>query len=124
MGLCPESLMVYYAASVPFLRRINTGDETWIQHSIPVTKKASMTRNNPHLPVPPNMKFKITPYSKKCMSNNLFGQPGCASRRCPDSSCRFPDVILLHDSVSTRPRIHVASTALPKERTGTAAILP
>lgn len=41
MGLCIKSLMQYHADDIPFLHCILIGDETWVHHVTPETKKAS-----------------------------------------------------------------------------------
>ncbi|GBN86607.1 hypothetical protein AVEN_106571-1 [Araneus ventricosus] len=42
MGLSLQHLMRYQAEGVSFLHRIVIGNETWVHHVTPETKKASM----------------------------------------------------------------------------------
>lgn len=61
-------------AGGPFLDNIITGDETWVHHTTPETKRQSMTWKHPSSPKP--KKFKVTHSAKKLMATVFWDVRG------------------------------------------------
>lgn len=66
MGSSLTHLSRYHVEGNDFLERIVTGDETWVHHATPESKRDSMTWK--HLTSPPVRKFKTTPSARKTMA--------------------------------------------------------
>lgn len=63
--ICSELLRRFEAEGDGFLSKIVTGDETWVHHFDPETKRQSMEWHHPQSPV--RKKFKTTPSAGKVM---------------------------------------------------------
>ena len=69
-----ELLEVYNANPEDFHTRLVTGDETWLHHWDPDTKKESMQWKFPSSPPP--KKFRIQPSAKKVIATVFWGAKG------------------------------------------------
>ena len=65
MGLSLQHLQHYQDEGDDMLSRIVTGDESWVHHYEPKTKRASMQCK--HSTSPAHKKFKVTPSARKVM---------------------------------------------------------
>jgi len=65
MGLSLQHLQCYLDEGDDMLSRIVTGDESWVHHYEPKTKRASMQWKHPTSPS--HKKFKVTPSARKVM---------------------------------------------------------
>jgi len=65
MGLSLQHLQRYQDEGDDMLSRIVTGDESWVHHYEPETKRASMQWKHPSSPA--HKKFKVTPSAGKVM---------------------------------------------------------
>ena len=70
---CSESLE-YYHSDKTFLQQIVTGDETWIHHFKPESKRASMEWPHPTSPCP--KRFKSQQYAGKVMVTVFWDSVG------------------------------------------------
>jgi histone-lysine N-methyltransferase SETMAR len=69
--VCSDLLSCYEADGESFLLRIITGDETWIHHFEPETKRQSMEWHHPTFLC--RKKFKVTPSVGKVMASVFLG---------------------------------------------------
>jgi hypothetical protein len=67
--VCSDLLSHYEAVGESFLSLIITGDETWIHHFEPETKRQSMEWHHPTFPR--RKKFKVTPSAGKVMATDF-----------------------------------------------------
>lgn len=72
--VCSELLEQYENGGDEFLGRIVTGDETWLHHFSPETKRQSMEWH--HANSPKKTKFKTTPSAGKVMATVFFDSEG------------------------------------------------
>jgi histone-lysine N-methyltransferase SETMAR len=74
MGTSLAFLLRYEAEGEEFLRRIVTGDETWVHHFEPQSKAESMTWKHPQSPV--TKKFKVARSAGKIMATVFWDMEG------------------------------------------------
>lgn len=74
MDVCQDLFQQYDSEGDDFLRRIVTGDETWIHQFEPENKRESMQWR--HVKSPPPRKFKIVPSTKKVMATIFWDSTG------------------------------------------------
>jgi histone-lysine N-methyltransferase SETMAR len=74
MGLSLFHLMRYQEQGDQFLQRLVTGDETWVYHFTPESKRASMTWK--HTSSPPPKKFKATLSTNKILATVFWDHDG------------------------------------------------
>ncbi|KAJ4427620.1 hypothetical protein ANN_25268 [Periplaneta americana] len=71
-------LMRYHTDGDAFLDQIVTGDETWVSHNTPETKRQSRQRHHPSSPKKPR-KFKQTLSTQKVMATVFWDRKGVLS---------------------------------------------
>jgi histone-lysine N-methyltransferase SETMAR len=74
MGLSLKHLSQYADEGEDMLHRIVTGDESWVHHYQPETKRASMEWKHPSSPA--TKKFKVTPSAGKIMLTVFWDSQG------------------------------------------------
>lgn len=74
MGLCLQRLSRYADEGEDMLNRIVTGDESWVHHYQPESKRDSMQWKHPSSPS--CMKFKVTPSAGKVMLTVFWDSQG------------------------------------------------
>ena len=74
MGLSLQHLQCYQDEGDDMLSRIVTGDESWVHHYEPETKRASMQWKHPASPA--HKKFKVTPSAGKVMLTVFWDRQG------------------------------------------------
>ena len=67
-------LLHRYRSNVETLEHVVTGDETWVHHHTPESKRDSMTWKHPSSPVP--RKFKVQQSAKKLMATIFWDAQG------------------------------------------------
>lgn len=67
-------LQRYHADGQHFIDHIVTGDETWLHHFVPTTKRATMEWK--HARSPTKKKFKVTPSAGKVMASIFWDSRG------------------------------------------------
>jgi histone-lysine N-methyltransferase SETMAR len=74
LNICADLFERYDSEGDGFLRRIVTGDETWIHQFEPESKRQSMQWR--HISSPPPRKFKIVPSMQKVMATVFWDASG------------------------------------------------
>jgi hypothetical protein len=76
MGLSLKHLLRYTVEGEDMLNRIVPGDESWVHHYHPESKRASMQWKHPSSPSHSTKKFKVTPSAGKVMSTVFWQSNG------------------------------------------------
>ena len=72
--MCSLTFLQRYHDGQHFIDQIITGDETWLHHFVPTTKKATMECK--HAGSPTKKKFKVTPSAGKVMATIFWDSCG------------------------------------------------